>query len=128
MARIERNGLNIDKVLHDFLVEEALAGTGVDADRFFSEFSAIVHDLAPKNHALLAKRDDFQAKLDGWYREWGEVLAPAGVTEAPRGWRSKSSKPSSRSTLWICCDSADCAMPSRSAAREKFPRSATSTT
>ncbi len=68
MGRIEKNGLAIDEELHDFLVREALPGTGVDAERFFSEFSKIVHDLAPKNRALLTKRDAFQEKLDDWYR------------------------------------------------------------
>jgi len=71
MARIEKNGLALDETLYDFLVTEALPGTGVDADRFFSEFSKIVHDLAPKNRDLLAKRDAFQAKLDDWYRKNG---------------------------------------------------------
>ncbi len=71
MARIEKNGLAIDEKLHDFLVKEALPATGVDAERFFSEFSKIVHDLAPKNRELLAKRDAFQAKLDDWYRRNG---------------------------------------------------------
>ncbi len=71
MAHIDRNGLAIDERLHDFLVREALPGTGVDAERFFSQFSQIVHDLAPKNRALLAKRDDMQAKLDDWYRRNG---------------------------------------------------------
>ncbi len=71
MARKDIAGLQIDEHLHRFLVEEALPGTGVDADRFFDEFSEIVHDLAPKNRALLAKRDFFQEKLDGWYRQNG---------------------------------------------------------
>jgi malate synthase len=71
MGRIEKNGLAIDEELCDFLVKEALPGTGVDAERFFSEFSRIVHDLAPKNRALLAKRDFFQEKLDDWYRRNG---------------------------------------------------------
>jgi malate synthase len=71
MGRIEKNGLKIDAGLHDFLVNEALPGTGIDADRFFSAFSQIVHDLAPKNRALLAKRDVLQEKLDNWYRQNG---------------------------------------------------------
>ena len=71
MGRIEKNGLAIDEELCDFLVKEALPGTGVDVERFFSEFSKIVHDLAPKNRALLAKRDAFQEKLDDWYRRNG---------------------------------------------------------
>ncbi len=71
MARINKNGLAIEAALHDFLVQEALPETGVDAERFFSQFSQIVHDLAPKNRALLVKRDEMQAKLDDWYRRNG---------------------------------------------------------
>ncbi|MDX3930162.1 MAG: malate synthase G [Shinella sp.] len=71
MKTIEKYGLTFDKGLHDFLVNEALPGTGVDTERFFSEFAAIVGDLAPRNHALLAKRDSIQTKLDAWYRKNG---------------------------------------------------------
>ena len=76
MTYIEKAGLSIDRDLHDFIVTEALAGTGVDAARFFDEFSAIVHDLAPENRALLAKRDALQEKIDAWYRANG---APADM-------------------------------------------------
>ncbi|WP_075291936.1 malate synthase G [Pararhizobium arenae] len=71
MSRIERNGLQIDKGLDDFLVNEALPGSGVDQGRFFEALSSIIHDLAPKNRALLEKRDALQAKIDSWYRENG---------------------------------------------------------
>ena len=71
MSRIDKFGLAIDAALHDFLVNEALPGTGIDAERYFENFSAIVHDLAPRNRALLAKRDDLQAKIDSWYRDNG---------------------------------------------------------
>lgn len=74
MTHIEQHGLSIDKRLYDFLASEALPGTGVDAESFFAAFSAIVHDLAPKNRALLAKRDAFQEKLDAWYRTNGAPL------------------------------------------------------
>ncbi|MGI2034576.1 malate synthase G [Rhizobium panacihumi] len=71
MSRIEKNGLQIDGGLLDFLTQEALPGTGVDTERFFEGFAAIIHDLATTNRALLAKRDTFQAKLDEWYRKNG---------------------------------------------------------
>lgn len=71
MTYTEKAGLSIDSALYDFIVNEALPGTGVDAERYFSDFSAIVHELAPENRALLAKRDALQEKLDGWYRENG---------------------------------------------------------
>ncbi|WP_137130664.1 malate synthase G [Rhizobium sp. FY34] len=71
MSRIERNGLAIDEALHNFLIEEALAGSGVDADHFFAALSMIIDDLGVKNRALLGKRDQFQAQLDEWYRKNG---------------------------------------------------------
>ncbi|ASW04986.1 malate synthase G [Rhizobium sp. 11515TR] len=71
MSRIEKHGLQIEQVLYDFLVREALQGSGVDAETFFAGFSKIVHDLAPRNRELLAKRDRIQAALDNWYRKNG---------------------------------------------------------
>ncbi|RWP88111.1 MAG: malate synthase G [Mesorhizobium sp.] len=69
--RIEIAGLRIARELHEFVAREALPGTGIEADAFWNGFSAIVHDLAPKNRALLAKRDAIQEQIDGWYREHG---------------------------------------------------------
>jgi malate synthase len=71
MTSIEAHGLSIDKRLYDFIVTQAIPGTQVEADAFFAGFSRIVHDLAPKNRALLAKRDDLQAQIDAWYRKNG---------------------------------------------------------
>ncbi|QYA13540.1 malate synthase G [Rhizobium sp. AB2/73] len=71
MSRIEKHGLQIEQVLYDFLVREALPGSTVDAEAFFAGFSKIVHDLAPRNRELLAKRDRMQATLDDWYRKNG---------------------------------------------------------
>ncbi|WEZ81875.1 malate synthase G [Rhizobium sp. 32-5/1] len=74
MAWTETNGLKIDTALHAFLVEEALPGTGVDAGRFFADFAALIHDLTPRNRALLEKRDALQEKLDVWYRQNGAPI------------------------------------------------------
>jgi malate synthase len=71
MSRIDKHGLAIEAVLHAFLVNEALPGLQIDADRFFADLSAIVHDLAPKNRELLAKRDALQLRIDDWYRQHG---------------------------------------------------------
>ncbi len=71
MSRIESHGLSIDTGLYDFLIEKALPGTGVDPERYLAGLSAIVHDLAPKNRALLAKRDELQAAIDAWYKANG---------------------------------------------------------
>lgn len=69
--RVEIAGLRIARELHDFVVNEALPGTGIEAEAFWNGFSAIVDDLSPKNRALLEKRDAMQDKLDRWYRDNG---------------------------------------------------------
>jgi len=69
--RVGIDGLQIARPLYDFVVDEAIPGTGVDPARFWKEFSGIVHDLAPKNRALLARRAELQAKIDVWHKEHG---------------------------------------------------------
>ena len=69
--RIEIAGLRVAGELFTFVGEEALTGTGIAEVDFWRMFSDIIHDLAPKNRALLAKRDTFQAELDSWYRANG---------------------------------------------------------
>ncbi len=66
--RIEVNGLQVAKELSDFIESEALPGTGVDSGAFWQGFSALVHDLTPKNRALLDTRAELQRKLDDWHK------------------------------------------------------------
>lgn len=68
---VEIHGLKVAEELHRFVAAEALPGTGVAEDAFWTGFSKIAHDLAPKNRALLGKRDDLQAKIDEWHRANG---------------------------------------------------------
>ncbi len=66
--RIQHNGLQVAAILSRFIEEEALPGTGLDSAAFWQGFDALVHDLAPKNRALLAERDRLQTELDAWHR------------------------------------------------------------
>ncbi len=77
MSFTQISGLSIDTELRDFLVAEVLPGTGMDQERFFAGFSALVHELAPKNRALLARRDALQAQIDAWHRSHGGPSDPA---------------------------------------------------
>ena len=74
---MNHHGLKVDPQLSDFITERALPGTGVDAESFWRGFSDLVHDLAPKNRALLAKRDALQAKIDAWFRSHPDAGIPA---------------------------------------------------
>lgn len=67
-AYTTRHGLQVDNALYRFIDEQVLPGTGIDSDAFWKGFDAIVHDLAPKNLALLAERDRLQSELDNWHR------------------------------------------------------------
>ena len=69
--RVEIEGLKVDAALADFVAAEALPGTGISPEAFWKSFSAIAHDLAPKNRALLAVRDGLQERIDAWYRDNG---------------------------------------------------------
>ncbi|MFI0846362.1 malate synthase G [Mesorhizobium sp. IMUNJ 23232] len=64
-------GLRVNRILHDFVVGEALPGTGVEGGAFWDGLSALVEDLAPRNRALLAKRDALQDRIDAWHRDNG---------------------------------------------------------
>ncbi len=66
-ARTSLHGLKVDAALARFIDEEVLPGTGVAPAAFWKGFDAIVHDLGPKNAALLAERDRLQAEMDTWH-------------------------------------------------------------
>ncbi len=66
--RVQRGELAIAKELYDFIVNQAIEGTGISVDDYWTKFEAIVADLMPKNQALLAKRDAIQAQIDAWHR------------------------------------------------------------
>ncbi|PRF05842.1 malate synthase G [Burkholderia multivorans] len=65
---IDHDGLQVAPALSQFIENEALPGTGIDQAAFWRGFSALVHDLAPRNRELLAERDRLQSELDAWHR------------------------------------------------------------
>ncbi|OUR92499.1 malate synthase G [Gammaproteobacteria bacterium 42_54_T18] len=67
--RIQKGGLQIASVLHDLVANEIIPGTGIEADAFWASLESVLNDLAPKNKALLAKRDSLQAQIDAWHQE-----------------------------------------------------------
>ncbi|MGE8659764.1 MAG: malate synthase G [Achromobacter sp.] len=84
--RIQHHGLQVAANLSQFIEQEALPGSGLAADAFWKGFAALVHDLAPKNRALLAERDRLQAELDAWHRAHpGPIADPAAYRQFLEG-------------------------------------------
>lgn len=67
--RVDVGNLRVARVLYDFITNEALPGTGVDADAFWAGVDKVVTDLAPRNRELLERRDDLQTQVDRWHRQ-----------------------------------------------------------
>ncbi|WP_439577823.1 malate synthase G [Elioraea sp.] len=67
MDRVEIGGMRIAKALATFIAEEAAPGTGIDPEAFWTGYAALLRDLAPRNAALLAKRDALQTQIDAWH-------------------------------------------------------------
>jgi malate synthase len=66
---IARAGLQIDAGLAAFLESEVLTPLGRDVAAFWQGFAALLAELAPRNAALLAKREELQAQIDAWHVE-----------------------------------------------------------
>ena len=68
-SMIDRAGLQVDERLASFLETQVLAPLGRDADAFWQGFAALLADFAPRNAALLAKRESLQAQIDAWHTD-----------------------------------------------------------
>jgi malate synthase len=70
--------LQVASVLHRFIEDSVLPGSGIKSGPFWKGFDAIVAALAPKNIALLAERDRLQTELDSWHK-----ANPGPITDTP---------------------------------------------
>ena len=67
--RVAVGGLQVASVLHAFVRDEALPGSGVDEAAFWAGVEAILGDFTPRNRELLARRDELQQHLDEWHEK-----------------------------------------------------------
>ncbi len=68
-SRIRHGRMDVAANLHDFIDREVLPGLGFEAASFWAGLENFLADLAPRNRALLEKRDALQARIDAWHRE-----------------------------------------------------------
>ncbi len=66
-ARITVAGLQIAKPLFDLVHDEIAPGTGIRSDKLWQGFADMLRELTPRNRALLARRDELQARIDAWH-------------------------------------------------------------
>ncbi len=75
MGRLNRSGLDIDRLLVEFIESECLDGSGLTADRFWSGLAAVLNEFTPENRRLLRRREELQAQIDTWHdARRGEVF------------------------------------------------------
>lgn len=67
--RTDRHGLAVGQELDDFVMNEALPGSSIDPDAFWSGFASLIADFAPRNRELLEERETIQAAIDAWHKE-----------------------------------------------------------
>ena len=66
---VNRAGIKIDPRLATFLESEVLTPLERDVGAFWQGFADLLGAFAPRNAALLAKREELQAKIDAWHSE-----------------------------------------------------------
>ena len=64
---IKHADIKVDQRLYRFINEQAIFGTGIDRDKYWSGFSEIINELAPRNRQLLKIRRELQDLLDKWH-------------------------------------------------------------
>ena len=69
MGYVDKGDVKVAAELAAFIDDRALVGTGLDPAAFWAGFAALFARFAPENAALLAVRDDLQAKIDTWHGE-----------------------------------------------------------
>lgn len=67
--RIEQNGLSIAPELYAFIENEALPGSGIEAQTFWSGLADLVQAFGGKTKDALAHRAALQEKIDAWHKE-----------------------------------------------------------
>jgi len=67
MNKIKKKNLTINSTLLDFINQEVIPGTDIEAEDFWNKFDDAVHELAPVNRALIEKRENIQKEIDEWH-------------------------------------------------------------
>ncbi len=67
MSNVSRGGIDVSADFYNFVNEEALPGTGVSAETFWTGLERVFDKYGPRQRQLLAVRQQIQAKIDEWH-------------------------------------------------------------
>ncbi|MDA8290183.1 MAG: malate synthase G [Actinomycetota bacterium] len=81
-ARVEASGLQVARVLYEFVDEEATAGSGTTSEELWAGVAESVRTLGPRHRELLAARAAMQGAIDRWH------LGRAGSPHDPVAYRA----------------------------------------
>jgi malate synthase len=70
---IQRGRLQVTQELDQFITSEALPGSQISLDDFWSRFENIFNELIPQNHDLLQTRDKMQNQIDEYCRSKNRI-------------------------------------------------------
>jgi malate synthase len=69
MNYVRIGSLGVAKALHEFIEQEAMPGTSISAEAFWSGFTELVRDCGTCNRQLLQVRDELQSRIDQYHRD-----------------------------------------------------------
>ena len=75
-------GIEVDPQLATFIENDVLQPLGRDVEGFWQGFAKLLGEFVPRNAALLAKREELQAKIDAWHTERAGQPHDAGAYRA----------------------------------------------
>lgn len=89
----QKGRLQIANILHSFIEQEALPGTGIQSFQFWQSFEELLAELEPINQQLLDKRESLQKQIDQFYtanpnyslQQYKQFLADIGYLEQAPG-------------------------------------------
>ncbi len=80
--RIQVGGLQIAEVLHDLVANEITPGLNISAETFWQGLGNCLVKMATLDEALLAKREQLQARIDTWHQQH------AGQAHDPKAYKA----------------------------------------
>jgi malate synthase len=77
MKQIKKGNLTVSSALLEFVNQEVIPETDIDAEDFWKKFDLAVHELAPVNKTLIEKRESIQKQIDEWHFANNEDCRPS---------------------------------------------------